>query len=222
MRVLVIKDKELSSDVVERVLLEEGYAIDTAYDIKEGEYFAENVDYDLIIINIISATEENFNICHALRSKKVITPILMLTSRGDVRNRVKGLDAGANDYLIKPFALEELRARVHALLRREGFPKTTKLRVGNLVMDLSTHKVSRGKRQIELTNKEFLILEYFMHNPNIVITRTMIEEHIWGIEYDSESNLVDVYIRRLRGKLNKGSKSSIIQTVRGVGYRLRA
>jgi len=145
----------------------------------------------------------------------------MLTARDTVEDRIKGLDAGADDYLVKPFAFNELLARIRALLRREGRSKTPRLQVGDLIMDTLTREVWYGERNIELTSKEYVVLEYFMRHPNMVITRTMLEEHAWDYDFDSVSNLIDVYIRRLRRKIDENSKTSLIQTVRGAGYRLR-
>jgi DNA-binding response OmpR family regulator len=145
-----------------------------------------------------------------------------LTAKDTVEDRVRGLDTGADDYLVKPFAFSELLARVRALLRREGISKSPELRVGDLVLNTLTRQIWRGKRPIELTTKEYVILEYFMRHPNAVVTRTMIEEHAWDYDFDSLSNLVDVYIRRLRRKIDDVGKGSLIQTIRGAGYRLKA
>ena len=221
MRILVVEDERRLCNIIKRGLLEEGYAVDTAYDGEDGEYLAETTPYDLIILDIMLPKKDGINICQELRLKKVNTPILMLTAKDTVEDRVKGLDAGGDDYLVKPFAFNELLARVRALLRREGFSKSPKLQVGDLVMDTLTREVWRGQRSIELTSKEYVILEYFMRHPNMVITRTMLEEHAWDYEFDSMSNLIDVYIRRLRRKIDERGQASLIQTVRGAGYRLR-
>jgi len=220
-RILVVEDERRLCNIIKRGLLEEGYAVDTAYDGEDGEYLAETTPYDLIILDIMLPKKDGINICQELRLKKVNTPILMLTAKDTVEDRVKGLDAGGDDYLVKPFAFNELLARVRALLRREGFSKSPKLQVGDLVMDTLTREVWRGQRSIELTSKEYVILEYFMRHPNMVITRTMLEEHAWDYEFDSMSNLIDVYIRRLRRKIDERGQASLIQTVRGAGYRLR-
>jgi len=221
MRILVIEDERRLCNIVKRGLLEEGYAVDTAYDGEDGEYLAETTPYDLIILDIMLPKKDGIEVCQELRLKRVNMPILMLTARDTVEDRVKGLDAGADDYLIKPFAFNELLARVRALLRREGLSKSPRLEVGGLVMDTLTREAWRGQRKIELTSKEYVILEYFMRHPNMVITRTMLEEHAWDYEFDSMSNLIDVYIRRLRRKIDEGGQTSLIQTVRGAGYRLR-
>jgi DNA-binding response OmpR family regulator len=222
MRILVVDDDRRFCAVVKRGLLEETYAVDVAYDGEEGEYLAEVNPYDLIILDIMMPVKDGIEVCQELRARKVNTPILMLTAKDTVEDRVKGLDTGADDYLVKPFAFSELLARVRALLRREGMSKSPELRVGDIILNTLTRQVWRGRRPIELTTKEYVILEYFMRHPNVVVTRTMIEEHAWDYEFDSLSNLVDVYIRRLRRKLDEEKEGSLIQTVRGAGYRLKA
>ncbi|MCJ7575453.1 MAG: response regulator transcription factor [Dehalococcoidia bacterium] len=222
MRILVVDDDRRLCAVIKRGLLEEAYAVDLAYDGEEGEYLAEVNPYDLIILDIMLPNKDGIQVCHDLRAKKVNSPILMLTAKDAVEDRVKGLDTGADDYLVKPFAFSELLARVRALLRREGMLKSPELRVGDLILDTLTRQVWRGQRPIELTNKEYVILEYLMRHPNVVVTRTMIEEHAWDYDFDSLSNLVDVYIRRLRRKIDDEKDDGPIQTVRGAGYRLKA
>jgi DNA-binding response OmpR family regulator len=222
MRILVVDDDRRLCAVIKRGLLEEAYAVDLAHDGEEGEYLAEVNPYDLIILDIMLPNKDGIEVCHELRAKKVTTPILMLTAKDTVEDRVTGLDTGADDYLVKPFAFNELLARVRALLRREGMSKLPELRVGDLTLNTLTRQVWRGQRSIELTTKEYVILEYFMRHPNVVVTRTMIEEHAWDYDFDSLSNLVDVYIRRLRRKIDSEGEDSLIQTVRGAGYRLKA
>jgi len=222
MRILVVDDDRRLCTIVKRGLLEEAYAVDLAYDGEEGEYLAEVNPYDLIILDIMLPNKDGIQVCRELRAKKVNTPILMLTAKDTVEDRVKGLDTGADDYLIKPFAFSELLARVRALLRREGMAKSPELQVGDLTLNTLTRQVWRGQRPIELTTKEYVILEYLMRHPNVVVTRTMIEEHAWDYDFDSLSNLVDVYIRRLRRKIDDEKDDGLIQTVRGAGYRLKA
>lgn len=222
MRILVVEDERRLCNIVKRGLLEEGYVVDTAYDGEDGEYLAETTPYDLVILDIMLPKKDGIEVCRELRLKKVNTPILMLTAKDTVDDRVKGLDAGADDYLVKPFAFNELLARIRALLRRDGFSKSPKLQVGDLVLDTLTREAWRRQRKIELTTKEYSILEYFMRHPDMVITRTMIEENAWNYEFDSMSNIIDVYIRRLRRKIDEEGEDSLIQTVRGAGYRLRA
>jgi DNA-binding response OmpR family regulator len=222
MRILVIDDDRRLCTVIKRGLLEEAYAVDLAYDGEEGEYLAEVNPYDLIILDIMLPNKDGIQVCRELRAKKINTPILMLTAKDTVEDRVRGLDTGADDYLVKPFAFNELLARVRALLRREGTSKSSELRVGDLTLNALTRQIWRGQRPIELTTKEYVILEYLMRHPNVVVTRTMIEEHAWDYDFDSLSNLVDVYIRRLRRKIDNEREDSLIQTVRGAGYRLKA
>ena len=221
MRVLVVEDERRLAGIIKRGLLEEGYSVDNAYDGEEAQYMAETTPYELIILDIMLPKKDGIAVCHELRMKKVNTPILMLTAKDSVEDRVRGLDSGADDYLVKPFAFGELLARLRALLRREAQPKTRRLQVGDLAMDSLTREVWRGQRKIELTTKEYSILEYFMRRPNVVVTRTMLEENAWDYEYDSMSNIIDVYIRRLRRKIDEEGKDSVIQTVRGAGYRLK-
>jgi len=221
MRILVVDDDRRLSGIVRRGLLEETYAVDTAYDGEEGQYLAEVNSYDLVILDIMMPKKDGVEVCRDLRFRNINTPILMLTAKDAVEDRVKGLDAGADDYLVKPFAFSELLARVRALLRRESTTRSPELKVGNLVLNTLTREVWQGEQAIELTTKEYVILEYFMRHPNIVVTRTMLEEHAWDYDFDSLSNLVDVYIRRLRRKIDDDGEKSIIQTVRGAGYRLR-
>jgi DNA-binding response OmpR family regulator len=222
MRILVVDDDRRLCSVVKRGLIEEAYAVDVTHDGEEGEYCAEINSYDLIILDIMMPKKDGIEVCRELRTKNIDTPILMLTARDAVDDRVRGLDAGADDYLVKPFAFSELLARVRALLRREAVSKSPELKVGDLVLNTLTREIWRGNKAIELTTKEYVILEYLMRHPNVVITRTMLEEHAWDYDFDSMSNLVDVYIRRLRRKIDIVGLQSMIQTVRGAGYRLKA
>jgi len=221
MRVLVVEDERRLSGIIRRGLIEEGYAVDVAYEGDEAQFMAETTNYDIIILDIMLPKKDGIAVCKDLRAKKVNTPILMLTARDSIEDRVKGLDSGADDYLIKPFAFSELLARIRALLRRESLSKTPKMEVGELVLDTLTREAWRGQRKIDLTTKEYSILELFMSHPNMVITRTMLEENVWDYEYDSMSNVIDVYIRRLRRKIDGDKEDSLIQTVRGAGYRLK-
>jgi DNA-binding response OmpR family regulator len=221
MRILVVDDDHRLCSVVKRGLLEEAYAVDVAYDGEEGQYMAEVNPYDLVILDIMMPRKDGIQVCKELRAKRVNTPILMLTARDTVQDKVTGLDAGADDYLVKPFAFDELLARIRALLRRESVSRSPEIKAGDLVLNTLTREVRRGDKTIELTNKEYAILEYLMRHPNAVLSRTMIEEHAWDYDFDSMSNLVDVYIRRLRDKLADKGEKELIQTVRGAGYRLR-
>ena len=221
MRILVVDDDRRLCSVIKRGLLEETYAVDIAYDGEEGEYMAEVNPYDLIILDIMMPKKDGIEMCKELRSKRINTPILMLTAKDAVEDRVRGLDAGADDYMVKPFSFNELLARVRALLRREAVTKSPEIKLGDLVLNTLTREVRRGDRTIELTTKEYVILEYFMRHHNVVVTRTMLEEHAWDYDFESLSNLIDVYIRRLRRKLDDNENESVLQTVRGAGYRLK-
>ncbi len=222
MRILVVEDERRLAGIIKRGLVEEGYSVDTAYDGEEAQYMAETSLYDCVVLDVMLPRKDGVKVCQELRANRVNVPILMLTAKDTVEDRVKGLDAGADDYLVKPFAFGELLARIRALLRREALSKTPKLQVGDLVMDTLAREAWRGQRKIELTTKEYAILEYFMRHPNMVITRTMLEENAWDYEFDSMSNVIDVYIRRLRRKIDDDGADSLIQTVRGAGYRLRS
>jgi DNA-binding response OmpR family regulator len=221
MRVLVVEDERRLASIIKRGLQEDGYAVDSAFDGDEALSMAESVRYDAIVLDIMLPRKDGIAVCRELRLKNINTPILMLTARDSVEDRVKGLDAGADDYQVKPFAFVELLARVRALLRREALPKSQKLRAGELMMNTLTRETYRGERKIDLTAKEYSLLEYFMRHPNAVLTRTMLEEKIWDFEFNGVSNIIDVYVRRLRQKLEENGEGSPIETVRGAGYRLR-
>ncbi|MGZ5480027.1 MAG: response regulator transcription factor, partial [Candidatus Aminicenantales bacterium] len=176
---------------------------------------------DIVILDIMLPKKDGLAVCRDLRAKAVNTPILMLTAKDSVEDRVTGLDCGADDYLVKPFAFSELLARIRALLRREVLPKTQKFQVGDLSLDPQSREVWRDGSRLELTAKEYAILEYFMRRPNAVVTRTMLGESVWDYEFDGLSNVIDVYVRRIRQKIDRDGQASLIQTVRGAGYRLR-
>jgi DNA-binding response OmpR family regulator len=224
-RILVVDDDVRLCSVIRRGLVEEGHAVDTANDGEEGQYYAEISEYDLVILDIMMPKIDGLAVCRSLREARRDVPILMLTAKDAVSDRVVGLDTGADDYLVKPFAFDELLARVRALTRRHAPTRATVLAIGDVSLDTVTRRVHRGDREIELTAKEYAVLEYLMRNPGAVITRGMIEEHAWNNDFDSVSNLVDVYIRRLRSKLDvdgKPGEPSLIETIRGAGYRLRS
>lgn len=222
MRILVVEDDKKLSDIIQRGLSEAGYAVDAAYDGEEGKDLAEMFPYDLIILDIILPKKDGIEVCLGLRREKVNSRILILTCKDTVSDKVRGLDSGADDYLVKPFAFDELFARIRALLRRKIGNGSPVLQVGELSMDTLTREVKRGKRDIKLVGKEYSLLEYFMRNPSVVITRRMFEDHVWDFSLESESNLIDVYIGRLRTKIDEGTEDSLIETIRGVGYRLKA
>ncbi len=220
MRVLLVEDNRRLNLSLKTSLIEDGYAVDAAFDGEEGEAFALAAPYDLIILDVMLPKKDGFTLCRELRAGRIKTPILMLTARDAVDDRVTGLDSGADDYLVKPFALNELRARLRALLRRDLDDKSGLLEAADLLLDPAGHRVERGGEPIELTTREFALLEYLMRNPNRLITREMIEEHVWSYDFISSSNVVDVYIRRLRRKIDEPFHLKLLETVRGAGYRL--
>jgi len=221
MRILVVEDEKRIADFIARGLKEEHYAVDIAYDGEQGLYLAEINPYDLMIFDIMLPKYEGVDMCRQLRSKKINTPILMLTARAAVKDKVTGLNAGADDYLTKPFSFEELLARVKVLLRRPTANKTSILKVADLELNQLSHEVKRTGKQMILTAKEFSLLEYLMLNSGQVISRSMISEHVWNEQFDSMTNVIDVHIRNLRNKIDDGFKKKLIHTLRGAGYVLK-
>jgi DNA-binding response OmpR family regulator len=220
MRILLIEDNRRLNTSLKTSLLDEGYAVDSAYDGEEGQELAEMAPYDAIILDIMLPKKDGLQVCRDLRKQRINTPTIMLTAKDTVEDRVQGLDNGADDYLIKPFAFQELRARLRALLRRDASDKSGTLTIADLVLDPAAHTVERSGQHIDLTAKEFSLLEYFMRNPNRLITRQMAETHIWSYDFDGTSNVVDVYIRRLRRKIDDPFDVKLLETLRGAGYRL--
>jgi len=221
MRILLVEDNKRLSDSLKLSLKDDGYAVDTAYDGLDGEEMARTPVYDAIILDIMLPGKDGISICRDLRNQRVKTPILMLTARDALDDRVQGLDSGADDYLVKPFELEELRARIRALLRRDAPEKSGTLQISDLELDPASHSVHRSGQPIDLTAKEFALLEYMMRHPNHVMTREMAEQHIWSDEHLIASNVVDVYIRRLRRKVDDPFDEKLLETLRGAGYRIR-
>ncbi len=219
-RILLVEDNRRLNNSLKTSLVDDGYAVDSAYDGEDGEELAGIYPYDAIVLDIMLPKKDGLEVCRSLRRRRNNTPILLLTARDAIEDRVVGLDSGADDYLVKPFAIEELRARLRALLRREASDKSNVLTVSDLTLDPATHHVERAGRPIELTAKEFALLEYFMRNADRVITREMAESHIWSYDFQATSNVVDVYIRRLRRKIDEPFAVKLLETVRGVGYRL--
>jgi len=220
MRILLVEDNKRLNHSLKSSLEEDGYAVDSSYDGEEGAAFALSLPYDLIILDIMLPKKDGYLLCRELRSQGLNTPILMLTARDTIDDRVAGLDSGADDYLIKPFAIRELRARMRALLRRHEPEKKVLMQVADLILDPATHEVTRAGIPVELTRREFSLLEYMMRNPNRLITREMIEMHVWNYDFISGSNVIDVYIRRLRRKIDDQHELRLIGTIRGEGYRL--
>jgi DNA-binding response OmpR family regulator len=221
MRILLIEDNRRLSDALRRTLVEDGYVVDTAYDGVEGEDLALITSYSLIILDVMLPKRDGIEVCRSLRDQHVATPILMLTARDSLNDRVTGLDSGADDYLVKPFEVAELRARLRALLRRESDNKSGLLQVADLKLDPATHFVSRAEVPLDLTAREYSLLEYLMRNLNHLITREMVIQNLWSYDQTITSNVVDVYIRRLRRKVDDPYEVKLIETIRGAGYRLR-
>jgi DNA-binding response OmpR family regulator len=221
MRILVVEDEHRLAAVLKQGLLEQGYAVDVAHDGEVGLGLAELEPYDLLVLDVMLPGLDGLALCRRLRAKGRHMPVLLLTARDAVDDRVTGLDSGADDYLTKPFAFRELLARVRALLRREGRSRDPLLRAGDLTLDPATREVRRGGRTVELTSKEYAVLEYLLHHPNRVLTRTQIAEHVWDYDFVAMSNVIDVYIRSLRRKLDDNDASRLLHTVRGAGYQLR-
>lgn len=224
MRILVVEDSEKMLGLVRRGLEEEGFAVDVARDGDEAIWFASENPYDAIVLDVTlggSASIDGFEVCRRLRGAERWSPVLMLTARDAVEDRVHGLDVGADDYLTKPFSFDELVARVRALVRRGAQRRPSILRVGDLSLDPAAHQVLRGGRTIELTSKEFALLEFLMRHTGEVLSRTILIEHVWDFAHDGDSNLIDVHIRNLRMKIDRPFGLDSIDTIRGVGYRLR-
>ena len=220
MRLLLVEDNKRLSNSLRLTLEDDGYTVDVAFDGLAGEEMARMPGYDLIILDVMLPGKDGMAVCRELRNMRVNTPILMLTARDMLDDRVSGLDSGADDYLVKPFEVNELRARIRALLRRESSSKSAVIQIADLVLDPSTHEVKRGDTVFELTAKEYSLLEYLMRHPDRLIMREMIESNLWGYEHVVTSNVVDVYIRRLRRKIDDPYEVKLIETVRGSGYRL--
>jgi heavy metal response regulator len=221
MRILVIEDEVKIAQFIKRGLKEEGYAVDVANDGEQGHFLLSSNEYDAIILDLMLPKIDGLTLCRTIRKEGNQTPIIMLTAKDTVKDKVKGLDSGADDYLPKPFAFEELLARVRVVLRKKDSRVQTQLKVDNLVLDLLTHKVTRDNREIDLTVKEYALLEYLMRNAGNIVTRTMISEHVWDINFDTFTNVIDVYINYLRNKIDSGFETKMIQTVRGKGYLLK-
>ena len=222
MRILIVEDEKKISGFIRRGLREENYAVDAAFDGLEGLRLAGENPYDLVILDVMLPGMNGIELCASLRGQGFSSPIIMLTARDQVEDKVKGLDSGANDYLTKPFAFEELLARVRALLRKTPGQTATTLKAGDLELDLLAHKTSRAGKEIQLSAKESALLEFLLRKAGTVVTRTMIAEHVWDINFDTDTNVIDVYINYLRKKIDAGVKKKLIHTVRGKGYILKA
>ena len=219
MRILVIEDEQKVAGFIRNGLEQEGYAVDVVYDGEEGTYQAENFDYDAVILDLMLPKVPGLQVLKKIRTRNLTVPVLILSAKGTVDEKVAGLDAGASDYLVKPFAFAELSARIRVLLRR-GTQESTTLRLADLEMNTASRTVIRAGSKIDLKLKEFSLLEFLLRNARRTVTRTMIIEHVWDIHFDSVSNVVDVHINTLRNKIDRGFSPPLIHTIRGVGYVL--
>jgi DNA-binding response OmpR family regulator len=224
MHILVVEDEQRLAYLLRRVLLEERHTVDLAYDGPSGLDLALSDSYDVVTLDLMLPGIDGMEICRQMRTERIMTPVLMLTARGAVEDRVTGLNVGADDYLTKPFAMEEFLARVNALLRRRDrrFDESLQLAVGDLTLDLVRHEARRAGRVIELTAKEFALLEYLMRHPGQALTRTQIVDAVWRYDMEALSNVVDIYIHYLRDKIDQGFGRPLIKTVRGVGYKIES
>jgi DNA-binding response OmpR family regulator len=221
MRVLVIEDEQKMADLIKRGLEEEGMEVDTAYDGESGLEIAKSGNHDLIVLDLGLPGRDGLEISHELRESGLKTPILILTAQDSTEMKVRGLDSGADDYLTKPFAFAEMLARIRALLRRTQSEDTTKLQIGDLVLNLINRRVSRAGNEVQLTNKEFSLLEYFMRHPDEILSRETLSEKVWEETFDTLTNVIDVYINYLRNKVDRQYEPKLIHTVRGIGYMFK-
>ncbi len=221
MRILVVEDEKKVASFIKRGLEEEGFTVDAAFDGEEGLYMAETNSYDLILMDIMLPRIDGLAVVEKLRERKITSPVLCLTAKDTVDDIVSGLNSGSDDYLTKPFAFAELLARVRALLRRGSQDRGAELTFADLRLDPVAHKVWRNNKELDLTAKEYALLEYFMRNPHQILTRTMIAEHVWDYTFDSFTNIIDVYVNYLRKKVDRDFEKKLIHTVRGVGYVLK-
>ena len=221
MKVLLVEDEKKISDFVVKGLKEQGFAVELANDGNDGFYLATTQSYDAIILDIMLPGRDGLSILKSLRAKGNNVPVIVATARGELDERLEGLNLGADDYLTKPFFIDELVARLQALHRRSTGSQLSMRQVEDLVLNLSMHEVKRGDREIELTSREFNLLEYLMRSPGRVYTRTQILEHVWGYDFDPNTNIVDVCLQRLRKKVEEEGEGKLIETVRGVGYRIK-
>jgi heavy metal response regulator len=221
MRILIVEDEKSLADILKKGLEEEGYAVDLAYNGEDGLFLAENEPSDLILLDIMLPIVDGMTILKKIRKAGVRTPVLMLTAKDTLADKVSGLDSGADDYLTKPFQFEELLARIRALLRRNSEAKTSMIEIEDLVIDMATHEVKRRGKDIALSAKEYVLLEFLAMNSNKVLSRTLLTEHLYDYEFDLDSNVIDVFIHRIRNKIDKGFEKKLIHTLRGSGYMLK-
>lgn len=221
MRILVIEDERKVASFIRRGLEEERYIVETAADGQAGLDLALNNVFDAIVLDVMLPRLDGYSVLRAIREEGLAVPVIMLTARGTTEDRVQGLDLGADDYLAKPFHFEELAARLRSILRRSSTEKSTKLQCADLTLDLVTHYAYRAEKEIELTTKEYALLEYMMRNKDRILSRSMIMQHVWKHDFDPESNIIDVYVKRVRQKIERPGQSQLIHSIRGVGYRMR-
>jgi len=220
MRILIVEDEKRLSNIIQKGLIEDGFAVDQAFDGEEGQHLAESEQYDLIILDVMLPKVDGLKLCGQLRIKNIKTPVLMLTARSTTKDKVAGLDSGADDYITKPFSFIEFRSRVHALIRRSHQDVSPILRADDLEVDPLKHTVKRGEQIIDLTPKEFAILELLLRNKDEVVSRTAIVEHVWDYNFEGMSNIVDVFVATLRKKIDSHNKTKLIHTIHGVGYKI--
>lgn len=220
MRLLIIEDEQRLALVIKKGFTEDGFAVDLAFDGEEGYFLASTEAYDAIILDITLPKKDGLTVCRELRSQGIKIPILMLTAKATLEDKVAGLDTGADDYLTKPFAFTELRSRIHALIRRNSHELSSQLSIADLILDPMKHSVTRGGEHISVTPKEFSVLELLLRHKDEVVTRTMITEHVWDYNFDGMSNVVDVFVASLRRKVDKKSSKKLIHTLHGVGYKI--
>lgn len=221
MRILIAEDETDLNDIITQKLKSDGYSVDSCYDGREAMDIVSYTDYDAVILDIMMPKADGYAVLKFIRAQGKRTPVLFLTAKDSVSDRVRGLDSGANDYLVKPFSLEELSARLRAMLRASFGHTGNVLALADLTIDCAAHVVTRGSKEIALSRKEYELLEYLMHNQGIVLSREKIEDHIWNFDYEGGTNVVDVYISYLRKKIDGGTSQKLIHTVRGKGYVMR-
>lgn len=221
MRVLIIEDEKRLTSYIKKGLEENHLAVDVSYDGEDGLFMLHTNEYDIVVMDILLPGKTGLEVLKEVRKGGMNMPILLLTAKDTVEDKVRGLDLGADDYLVKPFSFIELMARIRALIRRGKVNFQTQLTVANLTLDIAAHRLYRNGQTIDLTNKEFALLEFFMRNLNTVLTRTQIAEHVWDYNFDSLTNVIDVFVNRLRNKIDKDHASKLIHTIKGVGYVMR-
>jgi DNA-binding response OmpR family regulator len=221
MRILVIEDEKKIASFIKSGLEEERYIVETVHDGETGYELALNNHFDAILLDVMLPGKNGIDVLKDLRKANISTPVIMLTALGTTEDKIAGLDTGADDYLPKPFSFQELTARLRAVLRRSSIEKTTRLSCGDLILDTVSHIAIKGEMEIELTTKEYALLEYLMRNKNRILSRSNITQHVWKHTFDPESNIIDVYIKRLRTKIDGSNEKPSLQSIRGVGYRLR-